>query len=212
MTAPAFKPGDKVWPKTDSPMVLQDAPQTVINAFSDPVLGDWLWLDAGSGHFGSWAAVHWTTTEPDEAELAVRRERQLERLAENARMHRVTLEERVAALEAAISMAGAEGWTDDQVAEFQAELDRCMADPGHGLRVLPHRPLLTPETARELLRECVTVVKPGEILVIRGDWTPGQVRELNDWGEWWTEHCAPEVKILFTIGEEFAVAEPEAAG
>jgi hypothetical protein len=50
-------------------------------------------------------------------------------------------------------------------------------------------PALTPETIRALLRECVTVVQPGETLIVQvGDtWTPRQVaaahRELNWAGE-----------------------------
>ncbi len=36
------------------------------------------------------------------------------------------------------------------------------------------------KTAAPFLRQCVTVVKPGETLVIRGrDWTPNQVREIQ---------------------------------
>jgi len=71
---PGFKPGDQVWPK-EGPMVLQYAPQTVIATYHHPVAGDWLWLDDGNCRFGSWAAVNWTTEEPDEAEKAAREER-----------------------------------------------------------------------------------------------------------------------------------------
>jgi hypothetical protein len=45
-------------------MALQRAPQAVIAAYRDPVLGSWLWLDAGLGNFGSYAAAFWTTEEP----------------------------------------------------------------------------------------------------------------------------------------------------
>ena len=80
---PGFKPGDQVWPK-EGPMVLQYAPQTVIATYHHPVAGDWLWLDDWKGGFGSWAAEHWTTEEPDQAELEARFERRQQRTAENA--------------------------------------------------------------------------------------------------------------------------------
>ena len=79
---PGFRPGDKVWPK-EGPMVLQYAPQTVLATCRHPVAGDWLWLDDGNCRFGSWAAVNWTTEEPDQAELEARFERRRGRVAEN---------------------------------------------------------------------------------------------------------------------------------
>ena len=71
---PGFRPGDKVWPR-EGPMVLQYAPQTVLATCRHPVAGDWLWLDDGQCGFRSWAAAHWTTEEPGEAEMAARKER-----------------------------------------------------------------------------------------------------------------------------------------
>jgi hypothetical protein len=42
--------------------------------------------------------------------------------------------------------------------------------------------ILSPDEVRQLLRECVTVVKPGETLIIRmhDNWTAAQMRELQD--------------------------------
>lgn len=83
-TVPGFSPGDKVWPKAESPMILQKAPQTVIATWRDPVFGDWLWLDGGGGgNFSSWTAVHWTTEEPDAAELAECKQLARKRIEEN---------------------------------------------------------------------------------------------------------------------------------
>lgn len=82
-TVPGFKCGDRVWPR-EGPMVLQRAPQTVIGTYKHPVAGDWLWLDDGNCGFRSYAAVHWTTEEPGEAEMAAREVRVQERIAENA--------------------------------------------------------------------------------------------------------------------------------
>jgi hypothetical protein len=47
--------------------------------------------------------------------------------------------------------------------------------------VLPPR-FLTADKVAQLLGECVTVVKPGETLVLRmgNQWTPSQVREVQD--------------------------------
>jgi hypothetical protein len=82
------------------------------------------------------------------------------------------------------------------------------------MRVLPHRPLLTPETARELLRECVTVVKPGEVLVVRvpDNWTARQVSECQEAFESMAEYRDLDITILFMSGEEFAVAVKGATG
>jgi len=67
---------------------------------------------------------------------------------------------------------------------------------------------LTEEEIRQLLRECVTVVKPGEVLVIRvPDFTPEQLREYSDMVRWWLDENAPGVKCLITVGEELGVAE-----
>jgi len=70
---------------------------------------------------------------------------------------------------------------------------------------------LTPEQVRCLLSECVTVVQPGETLVIRGQhWTPNQVREIQDWLD--TEHATGRItfKALAVPGDELAVAEEPA--
>jgi hypothetical protein len=52
-------------------------------------------------------------------------------------------------------------WTPEQAGEFR----RAMAEA------------LTPDQVRQLLRECVTVVKPGETLIVRVPvtWSPEQV-------------------------------------
>jgi hypothetical protein len=65
-------------------MILQRAPQAVIATYRHPVAGDWLWLDDGQCGFRSWAAAHWTTEEPGEAEKAARTERHQRAAAESA--------------------------------------------------------------------------------------------------------------------------------
>jgi hypothetical protein len=108
--------------------------------------------------------------------------------------------------------------TDEEAANFKAEFERAMAEAdgrfGRQLRWLPPAPVLTPETARALLAECVTVVQPGEALVIRvpDGMTPNQVREVQEYADVWTAHNAEHVKVLFLPGEGFAVQRAAAAG
>ena len=69
---------------------------------------------------------------------------------------------------------------------------------------------LTPDEIRQLLRESVTVIKPGEVLFFTaGDpnWTPTQLREIQDNISAWLEYNAPEVKVLVLPHGEMAVAE-----
>ena len=99
--------------------------------------------------------------------------------------------------------------TGEQAAEFREHFEAALAEAHHHLvpRVLP--PLSEPEV-RQLLRECVTVVKPGETLIIRGDrnWTPGQLREVQDWLDREPEWRGLDFRILVVPGEELGVAEP----
>jgi hypothetical protein len=66
---------------------------------------------------------------------------------------------------------------------------------------------LTPGQVRQVLRECVTVVKPGDVLVLRcpGDWTAAQAAQMQDHARWWLEDNAPDVKILVVPHVEMAV-------
>lgn len=69
--------------------------------------------------------------------------------------------------------------------------------------------MLTEDEIRSLLRECVTVVKPGETLIIRGNrnWTPLQLREVQEWLDREPEWRGLAFKILVVPGEELGVAE-----
>jgi hypothetical protein len=70
--------------------------------------------------------------------------------------------------------------TEDEAAEFRQRFEDAMKEPGPP-RVMPQPPALTPEAIRTLLRECVTVIKPGETLIVRVPWaTPARtVYELG---------------------------------
>ena len=130
------------------------------------------------------------------------------------------LEERVAALEAAVERlehplglveaSPQPELTDGQVAELREAFETAaMGAP----RPLIFRSSLTvpdPETIRQLLRECVTVVKPGEILVFTAgdpDWTPNQIREIQEVIGTWLEYNAPDVKALVLPHGAMAAAE-----
>jgi hypothetical protein len=128
------------------------------------------------------------------------------------------LEQRVAALEAAILhppvIAESPPLSDEDAARFKEEFDVAMRDFRHQPpRSLPSSPTLTSGQIRYLVRECVTVVKPGETLIIRDrNWTPNQIREIqqrmND------EYQSGRIgfKVLAVFGEELGVAEPGGIG
>jgi len=125
------------------------------------------------------------------------------------------LEQRVAALEATVdrlmSPVVAPEWTEEQIAQFQRDFEAATVDGKHRpLQILPLQPnLLDPETVRQLLRESVTVVKPGEVLFFTvGDpnVTPGQLREIQEAISTWLEYNAPEVKAIVLPHGEFAAA------
>jgi hypothetical protein len=70
-------------------------------------------------------------------------------------------------------------------------------------------PPLTKDEIRQLLRECVTVVAPGETLVIRGrDWTPNQVREIQHSVDFMSEEGMIPFKVLIVFGDELGAVRP----
>jgi hypothetical protein len=102
--------------------------------------------------------------------------------------------------------------TDEQAAEFRERFAEAMKDPT--LRVLPRPDPLTQDEVRQLLRECVTVVKPGEVLVIRmGTDIPREVAHAyqTTLTEWLATH-APGVKVAIVCGDELGVAEAPPTG
>ena len=128
------------------------------------------------------------------------------------------LEERVAALEAAMAapvldLSEMIPLTEKQVTELGRQFDEAMQQQRErpfAYNVLSSVPPLTPDQIRHLLRECVTVVKPGETLVVRVgfDLRPEQVRELQVAADDMCEYRDFPFKVLVFPGEELAVAEP----
>ena len=108
-----------------------------------------------------------------------------------------SLEERVAALEEmALAQPVAPEMTEEQAREFGREWQKALSE----------------DEVRQLLRECVTVIKPGETLIIRGDrnWTPNQVREVQDSLDHMAGWRDLGFKVLVVPGEELGVAEAAA--
>lgn len=125
------------------------------------------------------------------------------------------LERRVATLEAillpgqSLRPFGMPPLTAEQEAQLKRDFDETMRGP-LTYRVLPSPPPLTPDEIRQLLREAVTVVKPGEVLFYSyggPNGTPGQIRELQDWISGWLELYAPDVKALVLPHGSMAAAE-----
>ena len=98
--------------------------------------------------------------------------------------------------------------TDEEAAEFAERFAVYMAENSLNHRVIPLLPPLSPDQIRSLLRECVTVVKPGEVLVIRapGDWTPNQLREYAEHLEYYAGEMG--IRAMVVAGDGLGVAEP----
>ena len=71
---------------------------------------------------------------------------------------------------------------------------------------LPRRKPLTQDEVYQLLRECVTVVRPGEALVVRmADLTPAQLREWQQALDAWHEDGKLPFRVFVFIGDELGV-------
>jgi hypothetical protein len=72
---------------------------------------------------------------------------------------------------------------------------------------------LNPDEVRQLLRECVTVVKPGETLVVRVPVStpPHVVRELQELADYAQQEGMP-FPVLIVVGEGLGIVEAPSAG
>jgi hypothetical protein len=131
----------------------------------------------------------------------------------------MTLEDRVAALEAelerlrhpfiAIEPLNLDPEESKRFArEFKEAVAAAYDQPFPPLKPLPPVMLLTADQVRECLRQCVTVVGPGETLVLRvWGFTPNQVREYQESLDVAMKYGAIPFKVLVVIGEELGVVE-----
>jgi hypothetical protein len=98
--------------------------------------------------------------------------------------------------------------TDEQAAEFAERFKAAMAEGSLTHRVIQPRPPLTPDEIRALLRECVTVVKFSETLIIRvpsGSLNPQQHRELSDVVRYQGRENG--FRAMLVMGDELGIAE-----
>lgn len=104
--------------------------------------------------------------------------------------------------------------SDEDAARFKEEFDAALRDFGHRPHVIAPSSLAVfdPESVRQLLRESVTVVKPGEVLVLRcpEGWVPERVREMHKSIRWWLEANAPDIRVMVIPHLDMAVAEAPA--
>lgn len=131
------------------------------------------------------------------------------------------LERRVAELEAVVerlmhpvAVAEFPPVSDEDAARFREEFDAALRDFGRRPHTIFPSSLtvLDPESVRQLLRESVTVVKPGEVIFLRcpEGWTPQQVREMHECVRWWLEANAPDIRAMVIPHLDMAVAEAPA--
>jgi hypothetical protein len=95
-----------------------------------------------------------------------------------------------------------------QAAELRRQLADAAASAG-ALRQVP--PPVGPGELRALLRECVNVVEPGDILIIQAavGLTPAQCNEWQNAVNWWlTENAEGQVRALVVPAEEIKVLRP----
>ena len=121
-----------------------------------------------------------------------------------------SLEDRVAALEMAADLSAfPSSWqslTEAEKAGFIAAIAESRQRVSHRILNAP----LTPDEVRQLLRECVTVVKPGETLAVRVPMStpPHVVRELQEMADHEQQAGMP-FPVLIVVGEGMAVVTPE---
>jgi len=130
-----------------------------------------------------------------------------------------TLEQRVAALEEMIAnplrvvFPPVPEFTPEQEAELREALAAAMKAGPHQHRVNLQPPPLAEDEVRQLLRECMAVVKPGEHLILRVPWstTPSQVRELQEVVSEMAEYLELPFRMLVLPGDELGVVQAEAS-
>jgi hypothetical protein len=119
-------------------------------------------------------------------------------MADGTEQPAASLEERVAALEAAIALFTRKLFERGDITINDARA--AMGLPGLG----------EVGAVRRMLRECVTVVKPGETLIVRGtNWTPNQTREVQQVMDGMHELGIVPFKALAVFGDELGVAEAQ---
>ena len=119
-----------------------------------------------------------------------------------------TLEQRVAAIEAALTPAVTfPPLTDEQAAGLRERFTEALHQQPQPLRIIPPPPPIGPDEVRALLRECVTVIGPDDVLVMRiRHLTPDMPGRIREQVAAFNEANGTSVKLLAVDAEELAVA------
>ena len=117
--------------------------------------------------------------------------------------------EEILAHPAQLTLPPAPGLTPGQEAGLREDLEAALKEAPSGYRAIPWPPPLTPDEIRQLLSECVTVVRPGETLAVRVPWEtrPVQVAEYQRYVEEAIETRAIPFRVLILAGEELSVVQ-----
>ena len=121
------------------------------------------------------------------------------------------LGERVAALEMAADLSALPsswpGLTEAEKVGFIEAIAEARERTRHRLLNAP----LTPDEVRQLLRECVTVVAPGETLVVRvpSAWSALQVRDYSEVLRAAADRLGVPFQVMIVVGDGLGVAEAE---
>lgn len=115
------------------------------------------------------------------------------------------LEQRVAALEAALAHPAFTfpPLTDEKAAELRERYAGLASGPA---MAIPPPPPISPDEVRALLRECVTVLGPGDVLVIRRpSFTAQQAREIREQADAFNATHGTSVKVMAIVADEMAI-------
>jgi hypothetical protein len=124
-----------------------------------------------------------------------------------------TLTELAQRIAAEMSIPADVPMTDEQAAEFRCAFNEAVG-ADYRLQWVPPAPVLTPENLETLVRECVTVVKPGETLVIRvpETWSPTNAQMYQERADEATGDGTIPFRVVVVIGAELGIAEAPEGG
>lgn len=114
------------------------------------------------------------------------------------------LEQRVAALEAALAQPRVTfpPLTDEKAAELRERYAGLASGPAMAIPPPP----ISPDEVRALLRECVTILGPGDVLVIRHlSFTAESAHAIREQVDAFNETRGTSVKVMAVVADEMAI-------
>lgn len=117
------------------------------------------------------------------------------------------LEQRIAAIEAVLArpfILPSPPLTDEQAAELRERFaDAARSQPA---RFIPPPPPISPGEVRALLRECVTILGPDDVLVIRHpSFTAESAHAIREQVDAFNETHGTNVKVVAVVADEMAI-------